>query len=89
MNGAKDRVIDGLNLHCTCGGCPEQYEVFDGDEQVAYLRLRHGEFTAEVPDCGGEIVYESDTLGDGWFDADERLPQLNAAIRAVRKSMGG
>ena len=31
----------------TCGACPEQYDVYEGDEEVGYMRLRHGHFHAE------------------------------------------
>jgi hypothetical protein len=83
---ADDIVIDGYRLFCTCPACPEQYEVFDDEtkQQVGYLRLRHGYFRADVPDCGGETVYESNTVGDGIFDENERLPELTKAVAAVK-----
>jgi hypothetical protein len=82
----EDIVIAGYRLFCTCGACPEQYEVFDEatKQQVGYLRLRHGYFRADVPDCGGETVYESDTVGDGVFDENERLPELTKAVAAIK-----
>lgn len=82
-----DILIDGCRLICTSCACPEQYDVFDEStgEQVGYLRLRHGYFRADVPDCGGETVYESETLGDGIFDEEERMPELTAAIAAIKK----
>lgn len=80
--------IDDLQLICTCGACPEQYDVFDSKgHQVGYLRLRHGHFRADYPDCGGETVYESNTIGDGVFDDDERQVELKNAIAAIRKQM--
>jgi hypothetical protein len=81
------REIDGLKLVCTCGACPEQYDVFDGDEQVGYLRLRHGWFRADVPHCGGETVHEAYPRGDGIFDDDERDAHLTEAVAAIRKWM--
>ena len=58
--------IKGLRFKKTCSGCPEQYDVFDSnDEQVAYIRLRWGCLTAECPDVGGNLVYEAD-VGDGF-----------------------
>ena len=70
-------------LKMTCGACPEQYDVFHGDEQVGYLRLRHGTFSASVPDYGGETVYEAYPQGDGIFEDDERVFYLRAAVRAI------
>lgn len=80
--------IDGLRLEKTCSACPEQYEVFEGESQVAYLRLRHGEFRADVPSCGGHTVYYTTSMrGDGSFEPDERDFFLNAAIASVRRWM--
>ena len=42
-----EQTINGYRLILTCGACPEQYDVFDGDRQVGYLRLRHGHFRAD------------------------------------------
>lgn len=80
-----DIIIAGYRLICTCGACPEQYDVFDDNngKKVGYLRLRHGYFRADYPDCGGETVYEADTKGDGIFDDDERTPHLSAAVAAL------
>jgi hypothetical protein len=82
-------LIDGLRLVLTSSACPEQYDVFDGDKQVGYLRLRHGYFRADVPDCGGDTVYESETRGDGCFiDYEERDEELGKAVAAIRKKIG-
>ena len=80
-----EQTINGYRLILTCGACPEQYDVFDGDRQVGYLRLRHGHFRADYPDSGGETVYEADTIGDGLFDSDEREEHLTKAIDALKK----
>ena len=74
---------NGLELVKTCMACPEQYDVFKDGKQVAYYRLRHGEFMVDIPDCGGETIYESEPSGDGIFDSDERLNHLTKAMRAV------
>lgn len=80
-----DQEILGYRLVCTCGACPEQYDVFNKDgDKVGYLRLRHGHFRADFPDCGGETVYKSDTKGDGSFAEDERLSELTKAITALQ-----
>lgn len=79
-----DRVINGYKLECTCPACPEQYDVFMSDGQLAgYLRLRHGHFRADVPACGGETIYSSSPKGDGMFDDDERVPELTKAVEAI------
>ncbi len=79
-----DIMIDGYKLVCTSVACPEQYDVFSADEQqVGYLRLRHGIFRADYPDCGGETVYTSNPTGDGTFESEERLIELVKAIRAI------
>jgi hypothetical protein len=84
----EDRHIDGLKLVCTCMACPEQYDVFDSSgNKVGYLRLRHGTFRADFPDCGGETVYRSSTLGDGTFDDAERDVELGRAIAAIKKKL--
>jgi hypothetical protein len=75
--------IGEYKLVQTCGGCPEQYDVFLGEEQVGYLRLRHGNFTAEAPDCGGTYVYEAHPRGDGIFEENERLKYLTEAVVAI------
>lgn len=79
-------LIHGYYLQLTCVACPEQYDVYDqSGTQVAYFRLRHGNFTVTVPDVGGSVVYNSSPKGDGIFTQKERLPQLEKAIRAVQK----
>ena len=32
--------FENLKFIQTCVGCPEQYDVYDGKEQVGYVRLR-------------------------------------------------
>lgn len=80
----ENREIEGLRLVCTSPACPEQYDVFDPQgTQIGYLRLRHGRFRADYPDCGGETVYVSNTKGDGVFEEDERIPELTNAVRKL------
>ena len=77
--------INGYELKQTCGACPEQYDVFKNNKQVGYLRLRHGCFTASVPNASGKIVYDAEPLGDGIFAEHERMKYLTKAIRAIKK----
>ena len=75
-----------IELVQTCGACPEQYDAFIDGKQVGYLRLRHGYFTVQYPNVGGELVYEAETKGDGLFEDDEREGHLIAArLRLINK----
>lgn len=74
---------NGLELKMTCGACPEQYDVFKDGKQVAYYRLRHGEFRVDYPECGGETIYEAEPSGDGIFEDNERLVYLSKTMRQV------
>ena len=82
-----DRSIDGFDLRCTCASHPEQYDVYKGDEQVAYLRLRCGIFSVSVPDCGGEIVYDAEPAGDELFAGKEREHYLSEAVKAIKQHL--
>lgn len=75
--------ILGIELVCTCGACPEQYDAFIGDEMVGYFRLRHGRFRVEYPDTGGDILISESTIGDGIFDEEERMDCLTRGCRAI------
>lgn len=71
------------------GYCPEQYDVFDGEKEVAYLRLRHGRFTAYLTKgTDWNAVYRADDMdGDGHFEDNEREKYLTAAIRAIDSAL--
>ncbi len=77
--------INGYKLDMTCGACPEQYDVYKDNKLVGYLRLRHGYFRADYPDCGCETVYTAQPDGDGIFEDDEREHFLTEAINAIDK----
>jgi hypothetical protein len=77
--------IGEYELEQTCSACPEQYDVKRKGVQVGYLRLRHGYFYADVPECGGECVYEAEPEGDGIFADHERERYLAEAIEAIDK----
>ena len=85
------KEIKGLQFNLTCAGCPEQYDVFDKeDNMVGYVRLRHGYLPAEYPDVGGKEVYSAETKGDGCFSSEkERMLHLNkiadALLREIHK----
>lgn len=79
-------IINGYTLKQTSIACPEQYDIFLDDEQVGYLRLRHGEFTADYPDYDGKEVYYAEPMGDGCFDGGEREYYLTKAIKAIDRA---
>ena len=81
--------IKGLKFACTCSGCPEQYDVFDSNDNiVGYVRLRYGALTCQYPDIGGELIYEA-SVGDDWtgsFESDEqREHYLNVIANKILK----
>ena len=68
--------------------CPEAYDVYEGDVQVAYLRLRHGTFNARCPDYSGTEVYCSSPRGDGIFDDEqERSTELQRAVNSISRHL--
>ena len=74
-----------IELIETCGACPEQYDAFKNGVKVGYLRLRHGNFTVECPDVGGQCVYSTGNCrGDGAFKDDERGIFLELAKQNIR-----
>ena len=57
----------------TSCGCPEQYDAFYAGVQIGYLRLRHGYFRVDFPECGCETIYDTwKVKGDGIFTDDKR-----------------
>lgn len=86
--------IDGnylMNLFQTCVACPEQYDLISllDNKQIAYFRLRWGAFRVDVPDVGGERVYDKcfDDGLKGSFTEEEREEELVKAIRAVVENL--
>ncbi|SRR6266852_560406 len=80
-------------LKRTCSACPEQYDAYiEGQGEigkVGYLRLRHGYFRVDYPDCGGETIYQANPRGDGIFDDDERDYYLKWAVHSIEKRLSG
>lgn len=77
--------IGKYDLVLTCPACPEQYDVFLDGAITGYLRLRHGAFSVEYPDCGGKILEVFSPKGDGRFDEDERWKYLRKAVKLIDK----
>ena len=78
-----------IRLVMTCPAMPEQYNAYDGDKQVGYLRLRHGQFAVSCPDVDGAVVYTASPNGDGEFDDNERDFFLRFAVDAIQKWQRG
>lgn len=75
-----------ITLKQTCKVCPEQYDAYIGERQVAYIRVRWGQVTVKCPDVTGEIVYRSDIYGDGCFSCEhEREMHLTMAKMAIAR----
>jgi len=76
--------IQDIILVQTSIACPEQYDAFIGNKKlVGYLRLRHGYFRVDVPDCGDETIYTAKPKGDGCFTDDEQDFYLNKAKESI------
>lgn len=85
-HGQSDIVIDDIRLQLTCPGCPEQYDALDTTgQQVGFLRLRHGYFRVDVPQCRANTIFEAYPKGDGVFHPDERMQYLTEAVRAIKE----
>lgn len=73
-------TVNVLTIEKTCSSHPEQYDVFHFGEQIGYLRLRHGVFTAVADGGEGkEVVYTAEPDGDGAFYDEERERYVSAA----------
>lgn len=79
-----------LELVRTCEACPEQYDVYENNKLVAYIRLRWGHLTVNLYDgnqISDYILYEK-TYSDkfkGIFDnEDERQKELDIILSIIR-----
>ena len=80
-------IIKDLEFFCTSYSCPEQYEVYDkSGKYIAYVRLRWGRLTCEIPDVGCKMIY-SKNIGDdytGCFASeDERIEHLDEIATVI------
>lgn len=74
---------DRISLDLECVGFPEAYVAKLDGEPVAYLRLRWGHFTVQVPDHTGKTVLSAWPDGQGEFMDDERDRFLKLAREAI------
>ena len=83
-------VISGLVFHKTCDLCPEQYDVYKNEEQVGYVRLRHGCLTVECPDALDKLIY-CKTFSDGvrgcFYDNNERISYLKKIAKCIKEEL--
>ena len=89
FNISESIIIDGYLFHKTCEAWPEQYDVYKGKKQVAYVRLRMGNLTARVPDVDGKLIYHKNYGEDsvkGYFDNnEERMEQLIEIVKILKR----
>lgn len=82
-------TIGKFVFHKTCDAWPEQYDVYKGRKQVAYIRLRMGSLTAEVPDVCGELIYyknyEKDSAKGYFYTQEERMKYLTKIANILNK----
>lgn len=72
--------LKGLKFILTSFACPEQYDVFKNDKQVAYVRLRWGHLSVTYPDVKGEKIFEHyfpDDFKGAFESEEERMEFLN------------
>lgn len=83
----KEINIKGLRFVLTCGSCPEQYDVYRGNRQVGYVRLRHSVIRADYPTCAGETVFRSPygNSDTGMFLNDEDRMEYLEKIAVIIK----
>lgn len=82
------RNIKGFEFRMTCMACPEQYDVFLGEELVGYVRLRWGCIRAEFPDVWRELVYvhEFNDPFMGCFDNEkQRMKHLKRIAKRLKE----
>lgn len=84
----ESQVIDGLTFNLTCMACPEQYDVYDGEKYIAYIRLRWG-YLAVYPNVeSDEIIYSynwEDNPYKGCFEGSEREHHLPLIAKAIKE----
>ena len=88
-----DKIADNIRLECTCGACPEQYDMFIDDAQVGYIRYRWGHLACRPCKSDGTIdwdntVFEWEHPNDGWsgiIPDDQRDTLLQQCKNAVAK----
>lgn len=87
FNPAHDFEHDELRAYRMGIACPEYYSVYNADGvEVGYLRLRHGQFTAQLVENGilKDLVYHAYPQGDGIFEPEEREFFIKEALDSIK-----
>lgn len=89
-SSALQKSLDGVDsiikeIKQTSAAFPEQYELFDEhNDQIGYIRIRHGEFTVWAPDLFKDLLLKEQLevcFGMGNFRTEEeRIEKLKEAI---------
>lgn len=93
-----DIIIDDLCFKQTCFSCPEQYNVYQDNKQVGYVRLRHGYLSLSDADISEDwlelevgdksIPKPYRLIGDDRFDDDnERRFYLALFAKIIHKKL--
>jgi hypothetical protein len=76
--------------------CPEAYSVYYENNQIGYLRLRHGIFRVDYyplqlhkigVEDSRETIYEACAMADGIFDDYERNVTVTMALGLLRMKL--
>jgi hypothetical protein len=87
-------VPEPFRVALTCADCPEQWDIFMGqeDRQVGYLRVRHSRWRLEHPDVGGKILIDEPWHPErGPYEAnfeEERPAVFQRVFRALAAELG-
>ena len=80
--------IGGLRFETTCYSCPEQYDVYLGDTQVGYVRMRYEDLTVEYGKCALlspciDSYYFAKAYGN--IPVNKRMRVLRQIARTLRR----
>lgn len=74
-----------FKLEKTCGACPEQYNVFYGEEYVGFLHLRNGLYS--ICDPNDNVITVMYPNGDGIFESEERDKYIQLGLLNIVENL--
>jgi hypothetical protein len=92
MNYEESFNFEGLRVVRSSYACPESYKVYEQDNLVGFLRLRHGVFRVDYyplqlhkvgVEDSRETLYEEFVNSDGIFDDAERKIKVPFALELI------